>query len=216
MKNIIIVCSDSFGLDVKKIVLSINESQKKIGLDPAYKVKGYIGMADMDDGLKPLLSPYLGNIGDYKPSENEFFVMGIVNPQKKKSAVELLKAKGACFETIRAPWVLAHADFVFPEGCVIAAHSVMDSSVIGKFATLFYAMVGFDAVVEDYSSIMAYANITTAHIGQCAYIGNNSVIMGTTVGDEAVILPNSVVVRKVKPGLTVSGNPAKRIRSKEG
>ena len=212
MKSIIIICESTFGLDVKKIVLSINDYRKKRSLNPAYNIKGFIGTDDLDKDTRKLLSPYVGSIGNYEPTENDYFLMGIVNPCHKKMAAEKLKEKGAVFESIRAPWTLAHHDFELPEGCIFAAQSVMDSANIGKFTTLFHSIIGFDAEVGDYSSIMAFANITSSHVGKCVYIGDNSAVLGDAVGDKTVVLPNSVVVKRVKEGSTVSGIPAKKIK----
>ena len=160
-----------------------------------------------------MLSPYLGSIDEWQPSEDEIYALGIREPHHKKQAVEMLKAKGAKFETLWAPWVMAHLDFQFPEGCIIAAQSIMDSARIGNFVTLFNSMIGFDAIVEDYSSIMSYSNITTAHIGKRVYIEDNAVVIGKTINDDAVVKANSVVGKEVKAGTTVSGNPARKIKT---
>ena len=212
MKDIIIVCDDSFGLDVKGMVLAINKYHyENDGLIP-YNLKGFVGSENMSDKIKRMFSPYLGDYEKWIPSNKEVYAMGIVNPFRKKNAVEKLEVQGAIFETLRAPWVLAHLDFEFPEGCIIAAQSVMDSAKIGRFVTLYHSMVGFDAVVDDYASVMAFSNITTAHIGEQAYIDNNVVIIGKTVNAMAIVKPNSVVVKEVKEGITVSGNPARKVK----
>ncbi len=211
MKDLIIACEDSFGLDVKRIILAINSYWEKSGWGTPYRIKGYIGKNNLSDNLKNLMSPYLGNIEEWTPAKDEYFVMGIVEPHNKKHAVEWMKAKGAQFETLRAPWVLAHLDFKFPEGCIIAAQSVMDSAQIGSFVTLYHSMVGFDAIVGDYSSVMVYANITTSHLGECVLIEDNGVVIEKRINNDAIVRANSVVVREVKAGTTVSGNPAKRI-----
>lgn len=212
MKNLIIVSDSAFGLDAKKIVLSSHEFRGGNHNCGIYEIKGFIGTAAVDESLQRLLTPYLGSFDDYCPIENDYFVMAIVNPIKKKEAVKALKEKGARFETLRAPWVMAHLDFAFPEGCIIAAQSIMDSAKIGKFATLFHSMIGFDAEVGDYSSVMAYANITSSHLGECVYIKDNSVLLCPKVCEGATVEANSVVVKTVKAGSTVSGNPARIIK----
>lgn len=210
MKELIIAAENAFGLDIAKIVDASNAFWKEQGWGIPYHIKGYI--LPKDHQACDCLHPVLGFIEDWIPGEREYFVMGIVDPQRKQQAVQLLKDKGAVFETLWAPWVMAHLDMQFPEGCIIAAQSIMDSARIGKFVTLFHSMIGFDAVVEDFASVMAYANITTAHIGKRAFIGDNSVVIEKTVNDDAVVTPNSVVVKNVKAGTTVMGNPARRVK----
>ena len=50
------------------------------------------------------------------------------------------------------------------------------------------------------------------HIGRNVWIGGGAIILpGVTIGDEAVIGAGSVVTRSVAEGVTVAGNPARRI-----
>ena len=212
MRDLIIVCEDFFGLDVKNIAMSMNDYGRSAGMGDFYHIKGFIVPKDARKDVQERLQPILGTIEDWNLVEDVCFAMGIVQPQNKQSAVEHLKSKGARFVTLWAPWVMAHLDMKFPEGCIIAAQSIMDSAKIGKFVTLFYSMVGFDANVEAFSSVMAFSNITTSHVGERAFIGDNTVVIGSSIGDDAVVMPGSVVVKNVKPGQTVFGNPAKRIK----
>jgi maltose O-acetyltransferase len=49
-------------------------------------------------------------------------------------------------------------------------------------------------------------------IGADAWLGGGSIVLpGTTIGDGAVVGAGSVVTRDVSPGVTVAGNPARRI-----
>ncbi len=214
MKKIIIISNDSFGLDIKRIIFAINANCVKLGVAEPYSLQGFIVESNTEECVRRELSPCLGEIDQWIPKEGEVFAIGIVEPHIKKEVVEKMKAKGAVFETLRAPWVLAHKDFQFPEGSIIAAQSVMDSARIGKYVILFHAMIGFDALVEEYSSIMAYANITTAHIGKRVLFYDNAVVISKTINDDAIVYPNSVVIKEVKEGTVVAGNPAKRIKER--
>ena len=50
-------------------------------------------------------------------------------------------------------------------------------------------------------------------IGQNVSIGSNATILGgITIGDGAMIGAGSVVTKDVLPGITVVGNPAKKIK----
>jgi maltose O-acetyltransferase len=50
------------------------------------------------------------------------------------------------------------------------------------------------------------------HIGRNVWIGGGAIILpGVTIGDDAVIGAGAVVTRSVEAGVTVAGNPARRI-----
>ena len=71
------------------------------------------------------------------------------------------------------------------------------------------------ASVGDYSSIMAFANVTTAKIGEGVYIAPNAAVMEhITVDSGACIYPNSIVVKSVKKDMHVMGVPARKVKEK--
>ena len=210
MKDLIIVCEDMFGMDVRMIVETYNRFN-----EPLYRFKGFIGPEDMPMEYRERLTPFLGTVEQWQPDPDECYAMGIVEPARKEKYVVSMKENGARFVTVRAPWGSIPDDMQFGEGCIIAAYSILTSAQIGNFVTLFDSMVGYDAVVGDYASIMGYSNITTAHIEEGAYIGANCAVMShKTVGRRAKIMAGSIVVNNVKPGTAVAGVPARRIKEK--
>ena len=212
MKDLIIVCEDSFGMDVYSIVGAINGHPIKGFFQNKYLVIGYLMPKDRMTAAKGLNLPVLGSIEDWVPREEECYAMAIVDPRRKEWAVEVLKGKKAHFVTLRAPWVLAPWDIKYGEGSIISAVSIKEGVKVGAFSLIFESMVAA-AVVEDYCSVMSFANITNAHLKKRAYVGDNaSVMMDLTVGEDACVLPNSVVVRDVKPGAKVFGIPARRVK----
>ena len=210
MRNYIIVCEDLFGLNVKRIIGEANAYWNRQGQPDRYRILGYI----TPDG-KPLSirsMSFLGGMKDCSSMSDAEFVMGIVNPQHKEEAVMYMKEQGARFATIRAPWILIPPKMQLPEGAIVAAITIKEYAEIGKFVILYYSMLGA-AHVGDYSSIMAYTNLTTAKLGKRVYTGPNSVIMeDVQVGDDAVVYPNSVVVKNVKENTRVLGVPARRLK----
>ena len=72
-------------------------------------------------------------------------------------------------------------------------------------------MIGGHAVIGDYSTTLGFANIPNAKIGKRVYIGSHAVVLGSSVGDDAEVCVGSIVIRKVKAGTKVFGNPAKRV-----
>lgn len=212
MRDLIIVCEDSFGLDVRMIVEHINDYYVKMGWGLPYHLKGYLCPKGTVLKQNPDSLPIIGSLEDWKPGDEERYAMGIVNPEHKMAAVQALKSKGAIFETLWAPWVLTPLTMHFGEGCIIAAQSIKINAKIGNFVTLYESMVA-DATIGDYCSIMAYSNTTNSIIGELTYIANNAATMlNVPIGDHCQIMNNSIVVKKLKPNTKVFGIPAKKYK----
>lgn len=215
MRELIIVCEDSFGLDVRMIAEAMNEWFEQNYGSIRYRLLGYVVPAGTSIKQNPDSLPVLGTIEEWHPGTEERYAMGIVDPLRKELAVMALKNKGAVFETLWAPWVLAPLTMKFGEGSIIAAHSIKVSTEIGPFVTLYKSMTD-GARVEAYTSVMGFSNTTTAILEKGVYIGSNAVVLdGVVVGAGAYVEPNSVVVKNVKPGARVSGIPAKKVKWKE-
>ena len=216
-KKLLIICEDLFALDIKMIVDSIEKYWKEMNWILPYHFYGYVCTQQSETKLSRILSPIVGTAETFYPKPNETFAMGIVNPQNKKKYAEIFKERGASFETLWAPWVLAPLSMSFGEGSIIAADSIIKSATIKSFVTLYHSMIGYRSVIDDYASVMGYANTTSAHIGEGAYIGANSAIMEDLyVGENAYVSPGSMVVRNVKSEIKVMGLPARRIKEEYG
>ncbi len=212
MKKLIIICDSNFALDVKLIVDSIQEYWQEQNWKLPYTFHGYVCADYAKLKLNDKVLPILGTAEEWSPQQDETFAMAIVDPTKKKYYVELLKEKGAHFEVLWAPWVLAPLTMKFEEGCIIAAHSIKEGAKIGPFVTMFHCMLGA-ATIGEYSSIMAFSNITTATLGSQIYVAPNSFVFERiNISNNTTIGANSVVVKDIKASGYVSGIPARRVR----
>lgn len=207
MKDVIIVGAGGFGREALELIKSINAVSKK------WNIKGFI---DNSSSLGRVIYDYkiIGIIEEWVPSENEVFAMGIASPKAKEKLAEILKAKGAIFETLISTRAFVSDYVEIGEGCVITGGSTIGSgTVIGDFVNIAASMVGQDAVIGDYSTTTGYANITDAHIGKRVFVGSQTFIMNKRkIGDDAFISAGSIVFNNVKPGVKVIGNPAKKMK----
>ena len=205
MKSIIIAGAGGFGRDALELIKQVNKIEKR------WEIKGFI-----DDNLNALEGKkcdfkILGTIKDWMPSENEVFVIGISSPKGKEKIANILKARGAKFETIIAPGAIVSEFAQIGEGSIITNRtSIGAGTVIGNFVHVASSSVGNDAVIGDYSTTTAFTNLTNATIGKRVFVGSHSVIMNKLkVGDDAYICVGSIVIRNVKAGTKVWGYPAK-------
>ena len=87
-----------------------------------------------------------------------------------------------------------------------------DNVTLGNHVMLnTHSSIGHDAVLQDYTCVMSYVDITgCCQIGKKVFLASGChMTPGTKIGDGAYVGIGSVVLRKVKPGVKVYGNPAK-------
>ena len=206
MHDIIIVCEDTYGLDVYMIIQAINASSG----EDKYNVIGLlIDNPDSLSGICPPV-PLLGKVRGWNCKVESNYVIAIRDPKHKKAAVETLKSKGAKFETIIAPWVQHPSDFTHGEGCIIANYNFKRNSKFGDFVIMDTCMCE-SVEIGDYSTLSPFVNVTTACIGNGVYIGTHSaIISGRIINDNAFLHPGSIVLNNIREGMSVAGVPASR------
>ena len=201
MKDLVIVCAGGFGREVYYIAKALGR----------WNIKGFIDdNPHALDGVNIAL-PIIGTIRDWMPSDNEVFVLGVSNPKTKEVLVNLMKGKGAVFETLIAPYARVNETAKIGEGCIITG-SVGDCVNIGNFVNVMGSMIGQDSTIDDYSTTTGYTNIVCAYLGKRVFVGSHAVVLNDRkVGDDAFICAGSIVFNNVKAGIKVFGNPAKKI-----
>lgn len=204
MKDLIIVGAGGLG---RKVYVCL----RRLNYDKKWNILGFIDdNSHALDGKKCDLK-IIGKISEWEPSDNQVFVMGISDPKTKHIISDLLKNKGAIFETIVSPDVIM-GDYVdIGEGSVILTPYNVESGVsIGRFVTLLGSTIALDGVIGDYSTTAGFANLTNAVIGKEVYVGSHVVIVeNTTIGDHAFLCVGSIVLQDVKPYEKVFGYPAR-------
>ena len=208
-RNIIIVCEDTYGLDVFSMIEAINTHALRDGVI-RYRVLGFLHeRPDSWKGLTPP-APVLGSVSDWTCDLKTSYVMAIRVPDQKRIAADILKKCGAQFETIIAPWVQVPSEFEHGEGCVIANYMFKNNSKFGDFVIMDSCIC--EAVkIGDYTTIGPFVNITSAAIGNDVYIGTHAAIIpGRRVGDNVTINPGSIVMNNLRDGVHVAGIPASR------
>ncbi len=213
MKDIIIVCAGTFGIDVYNTIMSINRVAREAGREEPYRLLGFLndipGTLDgqgLDVGI-------IGTIRDWKPGGREVYALGLSVPKSKEKVAGMLKSRGAKFETLISPWT-AVSDFAeFGEGCYVsvAAYQINSGVKLGNFVNINGSMIDDGAEIGDFSTTTGYTCVGRAKVGKRVFMGSRSVVEdGVTVGDDAFIGVGSVVTEDVEPGAKMFGNPARR------
>lgn len=209
MKDLYIVGAGGCGREILQIIKDIHRIQGQ-----RWNIMGFL-----DDTEAPLAGKecdygVVGTIVDYVPKENDVLVMGIASPKAKQALVPMLLNRGAVFEQVIHPYAALGNFNSIGEGAVIYSGFGMTVNVrIGNYATLLGCGLGHDVQVGDYSTISSWCNIMGGvKIGQRVFMGGNcAVAPHAVIEDDAYVGVGSVVLRKVKQGKRVFGNPAREM-----
>ncbi len=180
-----------------------------------HKILGFID--DNPNALGDLSYPVkiVGNIIDYMPRKTERFILSILEPKTRMKIASILMAKGAVFYTLVHPSAVIGTNVRIGGGSVICPNCILTNDIdIGQFVFInTSSTVGHDVVIGDFTSINGKVEITgNVKVGTgCLFGVGAKVIPGRHIGDGATIGAGSVVIRNVPEGVTVFGNPAKRI-----
>lgn len=213
MKRIVIACDDLFGLEIKSIIDEINKWHQINRNERRYDLIGFLSDKDDPFGENGVNSKVIGKISEWTPEESIGVVMGIKYPEEKAAAVQLLRSRGARFETIVAPWMLSYPEWLtIGEGCIVCPYSAKPGMVIGDFVTIEASMLsGYK--IGDYSTVMRFANIAGEGIGAYSYVGDHVFLaVGKKIGDHCTVANGSIVVKNAKDHTSVAGIPARRIQ----
>lgn len=205
-KKILIVGSGGLGREIYSW-LTHSESP--------YEPIGFISddLNSLDDYDYPV--PIVQTILDYEPVESVTLIMGIMDPKGKKSVYLSLLKKGAVFETFVHPTAIVGENVTLGTGTVISPMCILTCDILVGDCVFFNtsSTLGHDGKVGDYSSINGKVEISGwVNIGREVLVGSRALILPKKkINDNAIIGAGSVVVGNVKSGVTVFGNPAKRV-----
>lgn len=209
MKHLVIVGAGEFGRELYWTI------QGSVGYGKEYDIKGYIDDDDNEEKIKLLSAPFLGKIDQYSIEIEDVFTCAIANPNPRELVINKLLKRNAEFISIIHSTSIIHGNVKLGEGIVVSPYTVIgDSSVIGNYIVLNgFSSIGHDSMIGDFSCIMSHCDITGhSQIGRKAFLaGGVRTVPGAKIGDGAYAGSGSVILRRVKPGIKVFGNPAKEI-----
>lgn len=208
MKNLIIIGAGGMGRTVYSNAL------ESVGYGEKFVVKGFI-----DDNLKaldgfPNYPPVIDTIRNYQPIEDDVFVSSIGGASRKACMEEIIRRGGEFIELIHQT-VRLLTNVKLGKGNFIGAYTVIGNDVvIGDYNMIqSYSVIGHDAKIGNWNRIDTRVTCVggivvedEVNIHTSAVISHNVVVeTGAHVG------ALSFVIKKVKAGTTVMGNPAKKL-----
>ena len=208
MKDLIIIGAGGMGRTM------FSNALESIGYGEKFVVKGFI-----DDNLNaldgyPNYPPIISTIKDYVPQQNDVFVSSIGGISRRPCMEEIIRRGGEFMELIHQT-ARIYTNAKLGKGNFVGAYTVIgNDAVIGDYNMIqSYTVIGHDAVIGSWNRIDTHVTCVGGIVIEDEVNIHTSAVISHNVRVEngAHVGALSFVIRKVKAGTTVMGNPAKRL-----
>lgn len=209
MKKLIIIGARGWGREI------FNMLPECAGYGTEFTVKGFLDdHPEALDGF-PGYPQIIGSVEDYVVGPDDVFACALGSPSWKKHYAGLILAKGGKFINLIHQSASIQRNTELGEGCIICSSVRISCDIrIGSFATLqSYSIVGHDVQIGDFCHLGCRAFMGGfSALGSLSTLQTNAIVLPhVKVGEQCTVGAGAVVIKKVKNGDTVFGNPAKRI-----
>ncbi|MCH5221516.1 MAG: sialic acid O-acetyltransferase [Muribaculaceae bacterium] len=208
MKNLIIIGAGGMGRTIYSNAIEC------VGYGVDFIVKGFI-----DDNLTALdgfdnYPPIIATIKDYQPVRDDVFVSSIGGDARRKCMEEIINRGGEFINLIHNT-ARIYTNAKLGKGNFIGAYTIIGNDAqIGDYNIIqSHTVIGHDAIIGNWNRIDTHVTC----VGGIMIEDDVNIHTGAVISHKvrvecgAHIGACSFVIRKVKAGTTVFGNPAKRL-----
>lgn len=191
-----------------------DNAQESVGYGEIFVVKGFI-----DDNLAALdgypdYPPVIGTIKDYIPQENDVFVSSI-GGASRRACMEAVISRGGAFMNLIHSTARIRKNVRLGTGNFIGAYvAISNDTEIGDYNMIqTYTVIGHDSKIGNWNRIDTHVVCVGGIVIEDETVIHTSAVIShnVTVETGAHVGALSFVIRKVRAGTTVTGNPAKRL-----
>ena len=184
------------------------------GYGTDYDILGFI-----DDNINALENfanypPIIAPIQSYQPKKDELFICSIGGTVRKKCMLEII-ANGGKFLTMIHHTARIGTNVEIGEGTIVGAFTTIGADAkVGKYNLIqSYTVIGHDSHIGDWNRIDTHVTLVGGTIVQNETDIHTSAMIShnVTVENNSRVAACSFVIRRVKEGTTVLGNPAKKL-----
>ena len=212
MKEIIIIGAGDFGRELVWLIEEINK------IETRYIIRGFLDDSLEKQGKMIQGYPVLGQIAELAKFTKTRKIVATIAMQDGNIRKKIVNSfdRFEDWETLIHPNVVLHDTVKIGKGTVLCPFvAVSVDTVIGEGCLVnIGTTIGHDCNLGDFVSIMSNSCVCGhVSIGEGAYLATAvSVVPGKKIGAFAKIGVGSSVIGNVKDGITVMGNPARRMR----
>lgn len=209
-RRLFIVGASHFGREMESWLDLIPEPARD------WRLKGFLHTAANPSPLEGFPSDYriLGSWESFAFTKDDYAVVAVADPTWKERIFNHLNGKLTFFNYV-APNATVGKFSQFGPGTIICPNCIISTNVTTGRCVIVNTRsgLGHDVTVGDFSSIMGNVSLNGGvKVGRKVFIGGKSLVLPkTVVEDNSVVGVGSVVIKTVKSGTTVFGNPAKVI-----
>ena len=205
MRELIIVGAGGLGRELLGYIESDN---------PIFKFKGFLDDRPHILDKTPRHPGIIGTPDTFVPGSNQVYFAAIGDPHARFKYTQHLRNLDVDFGHMVHPMAHINVGSTIGRGTIIGPRTGISVDVsIGEFTYIQeYTVIGHDAVIGDWCHINSHCTLSgNCRIGNFVKIGPNCVILnGAVIEDHVTVAPGSVVYGRIKSGMTVLGNPARR------
>lgn len=211
MKHLVIIGAGELGRELYW------HAQESKGYGTEFDIKGYIDddFHPEEERYKNLQKPLISSIDSYVPETDDVFICAVGSANGREATVKKIMAKGGHFISIINRTSMIHGTVKIGEGVFIGPYTVIGDNVTIEDHVMLntHSSIGHDAVLGEYTCVMSFVDITGhCQIGRKVFLASGCrMTPSTKIGEGAYVGIGSVVIRRVKAGTKVFGNPARPI-----
>jgi sugar O-acyltransferase (sialic acid O-acetyltransferase NeuD family) len=157
----------------------------------------------------------LASYTDYSIEKDDVFVCSYYENKDRLEVFNIMKERGAEFTNIVHPSANVFSSAIMGVGNVIGAFVTLSANVtLGNMNIIQdHCNVGHDTIIGDCNHLFVNSVLCGKNkIGKLSSLFTGSLIYPTIqIGNSSTVAAGSVVIRNVKEGVTVMGNPAKKL-----
>jgi sugar O-acyltransferase (sialic acid O-acetyltransferase NeuD family) len=210
MKHLIIIGARGFGRELYDL------AQHCTGYNEQFIIKGFLddnsGILNDFEGYPPILN----SVEDYVIEENDVFISALGSVKWTKHYIEIIRNKGGEFINLIHKDATLRKNVKLGYGIIIGPGSLISTDVkIDDFSQIMsYCILGHDVSIGKYCRIGDYVFFGGfAKTEDSVFVAVRSTVFANVqIEKEVTVGACSVVIKNIKQGITVFGNPAKELK----